>query len=106
MDHDTLTVFLPCGIMTTSRGGPLGAINHESKKGTLILTSFIQNKSNIQDPRGIHEFITPIAKTTKLKGVKTQNNRAPWIRCHLLAENEHRFLSWLQEEKRVELGEP
>ena len=41
MDHDTLMVFLPRGIITTSRGGPLGARNHERKKGISILTFFI-----------------------------------------------------------------
>jgi len=72
----------------------------------LIPTSFIVNINNIQDPRWIHDFITPRAKTSKLKGFKTKNHRAPRIRCYFLAEKEHRFSSWLQEEKRVKLGEP
>lgn len=54
MDHDTLMVFLPRGIITTSRGGPLGATNHERKKGinidlNVLYTKYKDSRSKIQE---------------------------------------------------------
>lgn len=39
MDQDTLMVFLPRGMITTSRGGPLGAKN-KAKENIVFLHSY------------------------------------------------------------------